>query len=68
MSLWKVDDKATAALMKLFYEHLLRGRSPAQAMRSAAEEMRAAHAHPFFWAPFIVSGRTGRVSALHAGQ
>jgi CHAT domain-containing protein len=35
-SLWKVDDRATAALMALFYHHLWReGRPPLEALRQA---------------------------------
>ena len=39
-SLWKVDDRATAALMRDFYEGMLqKGMTPAAALRSAKLKM-----------------------------
>jgi Uncharacterized protein conserved in bacteria len=55
-SLWKVSDDATAMLMAGFYRRL-RGGSPASiAQRQAALDVRQQFPHPFYWAPFIVSG------------
>ena len=58
-SLWKVDDRATAKLMKTFYESMLRdGMTPAAALRSAKQEIRREKAWnaPFFWAGFVLQG------------
>ena len=40
MSLWKVDDLATAILMEKFYTHLLQGHGRAQALRQAQDDLR----------------------------
>ncbi len=59
VSLWNVNDSATAELMARFYRHLLEdGLPPAAALREAqlailAEERWKA---PYFWAPFLLSG------------
>ena len=55
-SLWKVSDDSTALLMEGFYSGLKSGQSPAQAMRESALAVRKQYPHPFFWAPFIVTG------------
>ena len=60
-SLWKVDDAATRELMSLYYRGLLHGEGKADAMRNAALELRKSHPHPYFWAPFIVSGAIDRL-------
>lgn len=59
-SLWKVDDEATAELMKRFYRHMLKRKMPAAAalrqarieMMSAREQWRA----PYYWAGFVLQG------------
>ena len=55
-SLWSVEDRATAELMKAFYEGL-RGTGKREALRQAQLKTRAAFPHPFFWAPFQLVGR-----------
>ena len=55
-SLWKVSDDSTAHLMRAFYDHLRRGDRPALAMREASLEVRRHFSHPFYWAPFVVTG------------
>jgi CHAT domain-containing protein/Tfp pilus assembly protein PilF len=58
-SLWKVDDRATAELMKLFYRRMLRdGLSPAAALRRAQIDMwkQPRWAAPFYWAGFTLQG------------
>jgi CHAT domain-containing protein len=57
LSLWTVDDEATAELMRDFYTHLLAGRRPAAALRAAQLRQMRERPHPFFWSPFIVAGR-----------
>jgi CHAT domain-containing protein len=60
VSLWKIDDEATAELMKYFYEHLLGGEnvSPASALRSAQLALRRnpRWSAPYFWAGFVLHG------------
>ena len=59
-TLWKVDDRATAELMRRFYEAMLGPRrlSPAAALRAAqlslSEQKR--WQSPFYWAGFVLQG------------
>jgi CHAT domain-containing protein len=58
-SLWKVDDAATAEMMKIFYQHLLQDQmTPAAALRQAQIAMwqKDAAAVPYHWAAFILQG------------
>ena len=55
-SLWSVADDSTAFLMARFYRELGRGEPPASALRAAALAARAEYGHPFFWAPFTLTG------------
>ncbi len=66
MSLWRVDDQATAHLMDRFYRALLNSQPIAAALREAQlallrgeEEHR--YRHPYFWAPFFLIGSRGRL-------
>jgi CHAT domain-containing protein len=56
MSLWTIDDEATAELMLKFYEELRQTKSPAAALRTAQTKLLQQRPHPFFWSPFIVVG------------
>jgi len=58
-SLWKVDDRATAELMKLFYQRMLRdGLRPAAALRRAQIDIQKQPrwAAPYYWAGFTLQG------------
>ena len=59
-SLWKVDDEATAELMKYFYAALFnKGLPPAAALRDAQLEL-AKHPRwqsPYYWAGFVIQGQ-----------
>jgi CHAT domain-containing protein len=58
-SLWKVDDDATAELMKRFYQKMLKdGMTPASALRAAQASMFAQRrwGNPYYWAGFILQG------------
>ncbi|HEX5750765.1 MAG TPA: tetratricopeptide repeat protein [Archangium sp.] len=57
MSLWKVNDETTRALMELYYSHLLAGQGRATALREAMRTLRSTQPHPHDWAPFITLGR-----------
>jgi CHAT domain-containing protein len=53
VSLWAVEDRATAGLMRSVYGALRRGVDPALALALAMREARRTHDHPFHWAPFV---------------
>lgn len=58
-SLWPVDDAATQALMRRFYDGLRDpGTTKGQALRQAQVELlhTPAWRHPYYWAPFILVG------------
>lgn len=58
-SLWKVDDEATAELMKRFYEKMLRdGMSPAAALRAAQVSLSEQRrwSSPYYWSGFVLQG------------
>ncbi|HEY0407398.1 MAG TPA: CHAT domain-containing tetratricopeptide repeat protein [Pyrinomonadaceae bacterium] len=57
LSLWTVDDAATAALMTDFYRRLQAGDAPAAALRAAQRGQLQEQPHPFFWSPFVLVGR-----------
>ncbi len=59
VSLWPVDDRATAELMRRFYREMLgAGRPPAAALRAAQVSMwqEDAWRSPYYWAGFILQG------------
>ena len=59
MSLWKVPDAATAALMTAFYRGLWTERlAPAEALRQAQAEVRTTPGWdaPLHWAAWVLSG------------
>ena len=59
VSLWKVNDKATADLMTKFYEKMLKqGQRPAAALRAAQVEMwkQKQWQSPYYWAAFTMQG------------
>ena len=59
VSLWNVNDKATASLMQRLYTGMLRnGKTPAAALRAAQVEMlrNAQWQSPYYWAPFVMQG------------
>jgi CHAT domain-containing protein len=64
VSLWDVDDKATAVLMKDFYGRMLGSEHlrPAEALRRAQIDMlsNGAWKSPRYWAPFIAQGEWHR--------
>ena len=59
VSLWKVDDEATAEMMKKFYRLMLEKKlSPAEALREAQLEMQreTEWKSPYYWAAFVLQG------------
>jgi CHAT domain-containing protein len=57
VSLWPIDDRTTAALMRRFYGYLESGLRPTAAMRLSQVDLRRAYPHPYHWASFQVIGR-----------
>ncbi|HET9479732.1 MAG TPA: CHAT domain-containing tetratricopeptide repeat protein, partial [Pyrinomonadaceae bacterium] len=59
VSLWNVNDKATASLMQRLYAGMLRSnKTPAAALRAAQIEMLRARQwqSPYYWAAFVMQG------------
>ena len=68
MSLWTVDDKATAILMREFYHNLIIGKSKYEALRNAQKYLRnyqevnedmsnkktKKYSSPYYWAAFVL--------------
>ncbi len=65
MSLWSVDDCATSDLMVSFYEGLKAGENKSTALKNAKltylSQADKLHQHPYFWAPFVLSGNINSI-------
>jgi CHAT domain-containing protein len=61
VSLWNVNDSATAMLMRSFYLNLRRGLSKNEALRQAKLSLlrssQPSWHHPYFWAAFVLEGQ-----------
>ncbi len=68
LSLWKVDDSATAAFMESFYQRLKDGQGKGQALADTQKEFRnhpiPMWRDPYVWAAFQLSGDWGPVKGL----
>jgi CHAT domain-containing protein len=58
VSLWTVNDRSTAQLMRRFYEALHSGATKAHALQQAMVAVKAEFPHPYYWAPFVLMGRS----------
>lgn len=58
VSLWTVNDRSTAQLMRGFYTGPNAGLSKPRALRQAMVEVKADFPHPFYWAPFVLMGKS----------
>lgn len=56
MSLWSVNDLATADLMKDFAGHIAMGERTGEALRLAMVSTRRKHPDPAYWASFVTFG------------
>ena len=64
VALWAIDDDATLEFMRVFYQHLTRGKKASQALSGAANYMReSSHMRKptdfgatHLWAPFVLIG------------
>jgi CHAT domain-containing protein len=57
VSLWLVQDEATASFMEKYYESLRDGVGPAKALRAAQLATKDERPHPYYWAPFVLVGK-----------
>lgn len=57
-TLWRVDDKSTALLMKEFYKDLKDGKTKTEALRLAQLSLLSnpKYSHPYYWAGFLLIG------------
>jgi CHAT domain-containing protein/predicted negative regulator of RcsB-dependent stress response len=65
LSLWDVHDNTTAKLMHEFYRQYIQSQNLAVSLQAAMKRLREENPHPYFWAPFVLSGKvieTNRVS------
>ena len=58
VSLWAIDDEATMEFMKVFYQHLVHGRSASEALNKAMKSMRESDRFSAvkYWASFVLIG------------
>ncbi|HEX4950559.1 MAG TPA: CHAT domain-containing tetratricopeptide repeat protein [Blastocatellia bacterium] len=60
VSLWNVNDIATASLMRSFYKHLQQGKAKDEALQAAKlallKGQQRAWRHPYYWAAFVLAG------------
>jgi CHAT domain-containing protein len=57
LSLWDVHDESTRNLMIGFYQQLEKGGSKAKALQAAMVAIRDRYPHPYYWAPFTLTGK-----------
>ncbi|HXG65831.1 MAG TPA: CHAT domain-containing tetratricopeptide repeat protein [Blastocatellia bacterium] len=56
VSLWGVNDRSTAELMRELYSQIRAGREKRSALRAAQLAIKDAYGHPYYWAPFVLMG------------
>ncbi len=57
LTLWTVNDEAATELMGSFYRNLQRDMTLAEALREAQLGFISEGSHPYFWSPFVLTGR-----------
>jgi CHAT domain-containing protein len=57
LTLWDVQDRSTAQLMKYFYGYLASAPDKAQALQKAMQLLRLEYPHPYYWAPLVLIGK-----------
>lgn len=57
LSLWNVHDESTSKFMKLLYGRMANGEAPTTALRDTMVEVRSEYPHPYYWAPFMLTGK-----------
>jgi CHAT domain-containing protein/tetratricopeptide (TPR) repeat protein len=58
LSLWNVHDESTTALMTRLYRRIAEGVAPVDALRDTMRDLRSEHPHPYYWAPFVLTGKS----------
>ena len=66
ISLWKVPDDQTQALMDAFYGFLRPGTSPTEALRKAQLSIREKHPEPYYWGGLICQGDPTAIVAMRS--
>ncbi len=66
VSLWMVDDSSTARLMTHFYRRLQSGEPVNRALRMAQLTIKERWPHPYYWAPFVLTGNVHTQLTSHA--
>jgi CHAT domain-containing protein len=56
LSLWKVDDAATQALMTNFYTNWLKLRDKQKAFKQAQLQLMSKYKEPYYWGAFVMMG------------
>lgn len=56
-TLWNVNDKSSFFLMKKFYKNI-NSMTKVNALRSAQISLMQEYPHPFYWAPYLLTGNT----------
>ena len=54
MSLWKVDDNATATFMEYFYKYLFETNDRHEALKMAQDEVKKQYPDPYYWAAWVM--------------
>lgn len=71
MSLWSVDDAASAKIMETFYSRLAKGDSKDKALRTAKldylDQAPDSKAHPYYWAAHVLIGETRGFHTAYQG-
>lgn len=57
MSLWKVDDAATQALMTNFYNNWIKLKDKQKAFKQAQLQLMTKYKEPFYWGAFVMMGK-----------
>ena len=61
LTLWNVNDRCTADFMTAFYRRWQTEGSKPKALRAAMLELRERYPHPYYWAPFTLTGQISSV-------
>ena len=59
LSLWNVHDQSTESYMTDLYQRIAAGAPVVTALRDTMLHIRNAYPHPYHWAPFVVTGKSG---------
>jgi CHAT domain-containing protein len=60
LSLWNVHDQSTESFMTRLYQRIAGGDEVVGSLRDTMREVRSEYPHPYYWAPFVVTGKSGK--------